>query len=56
VASAPLTIAWWTAPLSERYMVRKIYERALIAIVMAVFTIAALLVIDLLTLPAMTSL
>jgi hypothetical protein len=37
-------------------MGKKIYERALIAMVMAVFTIAALLVIDLLTLPPTTSL
>jgi hypothetical protein len=37
-------------------MARKIYEFALIAILMAVFTIAALLVIDLLTAPTMTSL
>jgi hypothetical protein len=37
-------------------MARKIYEHALIAILMAVFTIAALFVIDLLTAPTMTSL
>jgi hypothetical protein len=46
----------WAGPESERHVARKFYERALIAIVMAVFTIAALLVIDLLTAPTMTSL
>jgi hypothetical protein len=38
-------------PESERHMGRKIYERALVPTLMAVFTIAGLLVIDLLTTP-----
>jgi hypothetical protein len=38
-------------PESEQHMGRKIYERALVPTVMAMFTIAALLVIDLLTTP-----
>ena len=61
VASAPLTIVVDGAfscvgSERERHMGRKIYKRALVPTLIAVFTIAGLLLIDLLTTPTMWSL